>query len=280
MDFLAQLVVWLNTVANGLGKALSLPIVLLPGWLSATLIAAATGVLFLAAFKYTSHQQAIKRVRNDIKANLLALKLFKDSAAVTMRAQGRVFMGAFWLILLGFVPFLAMIVPACLLLAQLGLWYQNRPLRVGEEALVTMKLNGSAATAWPSVALEPTSAIEIVVPRVRVQSQREICWTIKAREAGYHRLVFQVNGTPVEKDLAIGDDFMRVSTLRPGWDWEEALFNPWEKPFAADSPVQSIAIDYPERTSWTCGTDWWIAYWFLVSMLAGLCFRRWLNVNI
>jgi hypothetical protein len=279
-DLLAQLVVWLNAVANGLGRTLLAPIALLPGWLSATLVAAVTGVLFLVAFKYTSHQRAIKRVRNDIKANLLALKLFKDSAAVAMHAQGRILVGAFWLMLLGFVPFLAMIVPACLLLSQLGLWYQNRPLHVDEEAVVTMKLNGNASAPWPEVYLEPSEAAEVLVGPVRVQSQREICWSIRARETGYRRLVFQVNGTSTEKDLAIGNRFMRVSSVRPGWDWEEILFNPWEKPFSADSPVRSIAIDYPERSSWTSGTDWWIGYWFVVSMLAGLCFRRWLNVNI
>jgi hypothetical protein len=279
-DLLAHLVVWLNAVANGLGKTLLAPIALLPGWLSATLVAAVTGVLFLVAFKYTSHQQAIKRVRSDIKANLLALKLFKDSAAVAMHAQGRILVGAFWLMLLGFVPFLAMIVPACLLLSQLGLWYQNRPLHVDEEAVVTMKLNGNASAPWPEVYLEPSEAAEVLVGPVRLQSQREICWSIRAREAGYQRLVFHVDGTPTEKDLAIGNRFMRVSSVRPGWDWEEILFNPWEKPFPADSPVQSVTINYPERSSWTSGTDWWIGYWFVVSMLAGLCFRRWLNVNI
>jgi hypothetical protein len=282
-DLLAQLAVWLNAVANGLGTLLA-PIALLPGWLSATLVAAVTGVLFLVAFKYTSHQQAIKRVRSDIKANLLALKLFKDSAAVAMHAQGRILVGAFWLMLLGFVPFLAMIVPACLLLSQLGLWYQNRPLHVDEEAVVTMKLNGNASAPWPEVYLEPSEAAEVLVG-LRVQSQREIRWSIRAREAGYQRLVFQVDGDTIDKDLAIGDGLMRVSTIRPGWDWEEILLNPWEKPFPPDSPVQSIAIrrsttDYPERSSWTSGTDWWIGYWFVVSMLAGLCFRRWLNVNI
>ena len=65
-----------------------------PGWLSATAIAAVTGVLMLAVFKYTSNQGAIKRVRNDIDAHLLALKLFKDSASVALERRGAVSWGA------------------------------------------------------------------------------------------------------------------------------------------------------------------------------------------
>ena len=50
--------------------------------------------------------------------------------------------GAFRLFVLALVPMLVMIVPVLLLLGQLSLWYQPRPLRVGEEAVVALKLSG------------------------------------------------------------------------------------------------------------------------------------------
>src|SRR5262245_24050227 len=114
MDVLTQIVVWLNAVANALGAWLLAPIGVLPGWLSITIVSAVSGLLILIAFKYTSHQKAIKAVRSDIKAQLLALKLFKDSARVTLRAQGRIFVGAFKLLFLAIVPMLVMLMPVCL----------------------------------------------------------------------------------------------------------------------------------------------------------------------
>lgn len=278
MNALAQLVVWLNAVANTLGWLLS-PIAVLPGWLSATLIAAVTGVLLLLVFKYTSNQRAIKRVRDDINANLLTLKLFKDSAWVAMQAQGRLLVGAGRLFLLTLVPMLVMTVPVVLILGQLSLWYQQRPLRVGEDAVVTLKLNG-AESPLPEVYLEPAAAIETMIGPVRIHSRREVCWNITARQNGCHRLVFRVGEQVVEKELAVGDGFMRVSVQRPGWVWSDALLHPWEKPFGPDSPVQSITIDYPARSSWTSGTDSWLVYWFIASMVAAFCFRRVLNVNV
>jgi hypothetical protein len=280
MNLLAQAVVWLNAIANLLGGWLLAPLSVLPGWLSATLVSAATGVVLLVVFKYSSNQRAIKRVKDDIKANLLALKLFKDSASVALRAQGRILVSAFWLAVHALVPMLVMMVPVLLILGQLSLWYQSRPLQVGEDAVLTLKLNSNAASAWPEVRLQPTDAIETLIGPVHVRSQREICWSIKACACGYHRLIFHVGEQTGDKEVAIGDGFMRVSTLRPGWHWSDTLLHPSERPFGPDSSIQSIAIDYPERSSWTSGTDWWVIYWFAVSMVAALCFRRLLNVNI
>jgi hypothetical protein len=280
MDVLTYLIVWLNALANALGRVALAPIGWLPGWLSATIIAAGTGVLLLLVFKHTSHQRAIRRVRSDIKAHLLALKLFKESASVALRAQGRILLGAWRLLILAVVPMLVMALPVSLLLGQLALWYQARPLQVGEDAVVTLKLDSTAESSWPDVWLEPTSAIEVTVGPVEVKSQREICWNIKAREGGYHRLVFDIRDKTTDKELAIGDGFMRVSPRRPEWSWSDMLLNPWETPYSADSVVQSIEIDYPQRSSWTSGTDYWMIYWFVASMVGALVFRRWLNVNL
>jgi hypothetical protein len=280
MNELTHVVVALNAVANALGRLLA-PIGLMPGWLSATLVAIVTGVGMLAIFKYTSNQRAIKRVRDDINANLLALKLFKDSASVAVRAQGRLLLDAIWLLVLALVPIAVMIVPVTLFLGQLSLWYQQRPLQIGEEAVVTLSLSDDPESPMPEVRLEPTTAVETTLGPVRVFSHREVCWNVKARENGYHRLGFRVGEQSVGKELAIGDGFMRVSVERPARIWSEALLrNPWEEPFGPDSPVRSIAIDYPARSSWTSGTDWWVIYWFIVSMIAALCFRRILNVNV
>ena len=78
----------------------------------------------------------------------------------------------------------------------------------------------------------------------------------------------------------MGDGFMRTSVERPGWCWLDILLQPAEPPFGPDSAVQAIRIDYPDRASWTSGTDWWLVYCFAASMFFALCFRPLLNVNL
>jgi hypothetical protein len=277
---LAQVVVWLNAVANALGRLALWPVASLPGWISATLIASVTGMLLLLIFKYTSNQAAIKRVRNDIDANLFALKLFKDATPVVLAAQGAMIRGAFRLFVLAVVPILVMTVPVLLMLGQISLWYQHRPLRVGEDAVVALKLGGSPGTPMPEVALEANPAAEVVTGPVRVSSQREVVWVIRARAGGSHRLIFRAGGQAVSKDLEVGAGYMRVSPRRPGWDWYDALVNPAEPAFPSSSPVQWIEIVYPDRPSWTSGTDYWVFYWFVVSMVAAFCAKPFLNVNL
>ena len=232
-DVLAWIAAWLNVGANVLGRWLLAPLGVLPGWLSATVVAAVTGVLLLVVFKYTSNQRAIKRVRNDINAHLLALKLFKDSAWVALRSQGRILMGAVRLFVLAVVPMLVMAVPVTLLLGQLGLWYEARPLRVGEEAVITLELGGDAGSPWPAVSLDPSDALDVTAGPVRVRSRREVCWNVKARQPGDHRLAFRVDDTTIAKELAVGDGFMRVSADGPAG--------------TARDPAESLGTAVPAR---------------------------------
>jgi uncharacterized membrane protein (DUF106 family) len=277
MNLPAELFSSINLITNAvLGSALS-KLAVLPGWLSNTIISAVTGFLLLLIFKYTSNQRAIGKVRDNIKANMLALRLFKDEIAVTLQSQGRVFYGALQLLFHSIRPMLVMILPVSLLLAQMGLLYQFRPLLPGEEALVTIK---AAPAALNEVQILPNCDIDVTIGPVHVPSKNEIYWQIKPVSKGAHQLVFKVEDQTFEKQVAVGEGFMRVSSVRPGPSWSEILLYPAEKPFNSESPVYSISVNYPDRVSRTSGTDWWIVYFFIVSMLFALLFKPFLKVRI
>jgi len=277
MNLPAELFSSINIVTNAvLGPAFS-KIAVLPGWLSNTIISAVTGFLLLLIYKYTSNQRAIGKVRDNIKANMLALRLFKDEIAVTLQSQSRVFRAALQLLFHSIRPMLVMILPVSLLLAQMGLWYQFRPLLPGEEALITMKL--APATSNDAIIL-PHPGIDVTIGPVHVPSKNEIYWQIKPLSNGSHQLLFQLENQTFEKQVVVGDGFMRISAVRPGPNWSEIILHPAEKPFKSDSLVRSISVDYPDRPSRTSGTDWWIVYFFIVSMLFALLFKPFLKVRI
>jgi uncharacterized membrane protein (DUF106 family) len=156
-----QVVVWLNQFSGAVASVILAPIAWLPGWLSATAIAAITGIVMLLMFKYTSNQKAIRHTRNQIKANLLALSLFRDDLRVGLRAQLALLMGAARLLTHSLLPMLVMLVPMCLVLGQLALWFQARPLLIGEDAVVTVHLSDSDKQSIMDVQLVPDSAAEI-----------------------------------------------------------------------------------------------------------------------
>ncbi|SFI64814.1 hypothetical protein [Planctomicrobium piriforme] len=272
--------VWFNTIANFLGSIFLAPVAWMPGWLSLLLVSAICGVLTLLVFKHTSNQPAIRHTRRQIQANLLALSLYKDSIRVSLQAQGRILFNAGRLLVLSLVPMLVMLLPTCLLLGQLALWYQARPLQVGEEAVVTVQLSKTAARELKELQFTPGDCVTVTVGPVRVVTKQMVCWNIKAVEPGLHQLVFTASDQQFGKELAVGDTLMPVSLQRPDASFADVLLHPRETPFAADSPVQSIEIAYPDRTSWIAGSDTWLISWFVLTMLFGLAARPLLKVDL
>jgi len=276
MNFAAQVIAWINIFANGIGKFVFDPIRFLPGWLSITVISAITGIILLVVFKYTSNQQAISRVRDRIKADMISVKLFNDSLSVIFSAQMGAITGGFRLLFYAVVPMLIMMGPVVVLLAQMGLWYQARPLAAGETAVITMNLKDPAADA----VIQSITGAQVLSGPVHIFSKNQVLWEIRANDNGNHRIVFNVAGSDIEKELVVGNGFMRVSPLRPGNAWLDILLYPAEKPLPEKSPAASIAIEYPKRISKTCGTDWWVGYFFIASMIFAFMFKPIIKVRI
>ena len=277
-ELLTKILAWLNAGASPIGRTVFGFIGVMPGWLSNSIISLVAGVGMLWVFKHTSNQTAIGRARDGIKADLLSLRLFKDSLAVTFGAQGRMIKGAGLLFVHAMVPLAVMLVPIMLLLGQMGVWYQFAPLAVGEEAVVAMKL--APSDEWPTVRLQPNDAVEVAVGPMASPGAGEVWWTLRAIKPGNHTLTFDVGGETVTKALAVGSHPMRVSKRRPDMSFTDVLLHPDEKPFRAADTVRWIDIQYASSVSWTSGADYWVIYFFIASIVFALLFKGMLGVRI
>jgi hypothetical protein len=172
---------------------------------------------------------------------------------------------------------LVMIVPFSLILAQLGLWYQAKPLTPGEKTVLCIEVDPAVIN---DVKLQSLNGAKIIAGPVTASDKNEINWKIEATDIGSHEIVFQIAGQTFTKNMVVGEGLVRLNPIRPGADIGKMLMYPDEKPFAADSPVKSISLDYPDRISMTSGTDWWIAYFFVMSLIVALIFKPMLKVKI
>ena len=73
---------------------------------------------------------------------------------------------------------------------------------------------------------------------------------------------------------------MPVSIKRPSLNIGDLILYPAEKPFDKASPVQSIEIDYPDRTGPLTGSGNWVITLFVISMLGAFAVKPFLNVKI
>ena len=242
----------------------------LPVWTGITVLSALTGVLMLIAFRYLSNQRAIGRARDEITANLLALKLFKDEIRVALHAQWRLLRALARLQVLMLVPVLAMALPLMLGVAQMAARYQWRPLRPGEQTLIKLQLAPGHAELPEAVLRSDPGVTDVVGP---VPGGGVLVWRARAGELGRHTLRFDVAGATVEKELVVSDRFERVSAERPGRRWTAQLLYATEPPLASDAPVQSIEIEYQGIESRVCGENWWVLYFLIVSMASALVLK-------
>ncbi len=270
----------LNPLCTKLGDLVYAILSPFPIWIGLTLLSVAAGLIALLAFRYTSNQTAIGRAKDDIKANLLALKLFKDELGVTFRCQLRLLWAIARLQRYMLFPFFVMLPPMLLLLAQMGIRHQWRPLQPGEQTNIELRLTDEAPTTDTTptepITLQPNPGLAEIVG---VPGADRTVWRITAGSPGRHILQFHLGAESIEKELVVGTEFQRVSAIRTRHNWGAQLLHPAEPCLPADATVASIQILYPHVDSWIHGANWWLLSFFVISMATALIFKPLFNVR-
>lgn len=273
-----EIIAFINQGVNAVADLLLTPVMRLPNWLSCSLLSGVTGLIILVLYKYTSNQTAIKKIRSRIKANMLAMRLYKDSLDVTLTAQWQLFKGGIALLVNSLIPLAVMMLPMIMILAQLQSWYGYEPLAKDTEAIVTVQLDSGESLA--SVKIDSITGAHIVTGPVRIQTLNQAAWSIAADEDDAGNIIFDVNGEKFEKSLVTGErQNTKMSPLRPGRKFSDVLLYPAEKPFKVNSVVQSINVTYPQR-EWEAGiTGSWIIDFFIMSCVIALLCKNIVKVS-
>ena len=85
----------------------------------------------------------------------------------------------------------------------------------------------------------------------------------------------------VSEQVVVADGLAGVSPVRLKGNFWERIFTSGEPALADNSPVQSIAINYPPREISFAWTEWnWIVLFFVVSLIAGFIFKSALGIQV
>jgi len=273
----------LNSILTALFDTVYAVLGLGPRWLSLTILSGVVGVIALIVVRYCSNQAAIGRVKDDIKANMLSLKLFKDELRVVLRAQARLVWAGLRMQYYMQQPRLVMFIPFVLGAAQMGLRYQWRPVETNEPTDLTVLLRPDAPDSAMSWILETPATVEAApsAQGVRINADRKaVVWNLTGRKAGRYVLTLRNGSESVTKEFVVGRDQDRVSPMRPGPSLLDRILYPAERPFGSDSVIESIAVTYPPRDSWFDGADWWIVWFLVVSIVIALLLKPVFGVKL
>ncbi|MCX7016062.1 MAG: hypothetical protein NTW86_26480 [Candidatus Sumerlaeota bacterium] len=270
----------INACVTFLFDALLWPIAVFdPRWAMAA-VSLATGVVMLWIFGKVSNQAAIRRTKERIRGNLIGVRLFQRDLGVVLRLQRRILRDTLVYMGHSLAPMLVMIVPVALILIQLSVRMDRRPLRPGETAVVKARMRDGAG--FPrDLALESSAYAAVETLPVRDASNREAVWRIRALEPGAGALTLRAEAREIAKRVVVDERWGRLSAVRTGAGAMAQLLHPGEQPIDAASPVQSIEIVYPSLSLTLFGRPiHWLVWFFVLSIVFGFALKGFLGVEI
>ncbi|PYJ01814.1 MAG: hypothetical protein DME25_17435 [Verrucomicrobia bacterium] len=279
MIFIAAL---LNKVLTFLFGLVYVPLKWLGPFWSLVGISWLAGILLVWMFGKVSNQDAIRRTRDRLSGELIGLRLFKDDLRVFFGIQFQVLLWTFRYLRHSLVPMLILMVPTIFILIQLNYHYGLRPLRVGEQAVVKVKLRDAAALARDiDFTLTAPENLKIETDGLRIPELKEICWRIRGVSPGRFDVSVSDGQKKVTKQAAVGGRLEGVSSLRTGENWLTSLLYPGEAPIPQRSAIESIEIRYPELDILFLGRRVnWLILFLILSLGLGYAFKGMLGVQI
>ena len=237
------------------------------------------GLLMVLVFRYTSDQNAIRRTKDQLKAHLLAVRLFQDQLQVVLRAYARILGGTGRYLRLAFTPLLIVILPLTFLIVELDRYLGWQPLQPAQAFLVEVRVDTPQALNQVALQLPPELAIS--APPVHIEKDKEVVWRVVANREGRYNLSIVGAGQPASKQVTVSEGLARVSPIRLRDSFWERILSSAEPALPNDSLIRSIAITYPSRNVTLAGWKFnWIVLFFVISLVAGFIFKTVLRIQV
>jgi len=240
-----------------------------------------TGIVMIFVYKYTSNQSGIRQSKNRIKAHFLEIRLFGDDWKSMLDSQKNIFLSNLSYMKYALIPLCFIIIPVILIMIQLNLRYGYEPFKVGEHAVVSVKLDYSKDSRYADINLKVPQNVVIDAPVLRINSTNEIDWRIKPEQPGTYDLEFELDNQKFTKKFVVTDKITRISPLKSKAKIIDAFMNPAEDPLPADCHIESININYkPAIMNIFSFKIHWIIVFFAISLIAGFSLKGFFNVEV
>jgi len=240
-----------------------------------------TAIAMLWIFGKLSNQEAIRIVRQRIRGNLLAVRLYQHDLKIVMYLQKKILVDTFIYLRYSLGPFLVMVIPIVLILAQLQLYFSVQPAQVDESLIIR------AVVADPEILQDTipelvadSDSVRVETPAVRSLEDGEVAWRIKPLRPGRHTITLRIESRGVTKLLVVGEDWTGVPFLRSNSSLD-ALLYPGEEMIPDGEPFTAVEIGYDPLPILLAGWDFhWLVLFFLLSLLFALLLKKPMGVEI
>jgi hypothetical protein len=274
---------YVNSVLSYLFDLVMTPFQPLNPLLSLFFFSLLTGIFMLLVFRYTSDQKGIKETKDKIKAYLLEIRIFKDNLSIQLSAQKKLLIYNAIYMKHAIRPVLFMIVPVAIVIIQMDAWYGRRPLRPGDSTIVSIQVSDEGRSKLLSnTSIEVEKGMTVEKPSLRIFETGELDRTIRAGEAGVHRIRVTVAGHSFPKDVIVSDGRLaRVSALSVNSGSWRAILTPGAEALSENAFLKRIEVCYPSRSVEIF--DWkihWLIVFFIFTTVIAFSLKKFFKVEI
>ncbi len=261
-----------NRLITGFFNLLLWPLGPLPPIWALAVVSVFAGAVMVWIFGRVSRQEQIRGIKDRIRGNLFGVRLYQHEIGVVLRLQKQILADTGRYMALSIAPMLVLLIPMSLIMVQLNLHFASRPLRPGEQALVRISVADPRLLNGP-LSLKGDDSFVVETPPVRITSEKEAAWRIRAVRPGHHSLTVQIGDQQVEKALDIGTRWSAVSPLRTA-SWVDSLLYPSEPRLSQRVGVSAVEVLYrplPLRVlGWSVD---WLVFFFIISVVASFALK-------
>ncbi len=252
---------------------LLLPFAKLPPFWGILFLSLLTSLFVLAVYRAISNPNRVKDTKNRIKANILAIRLYRDfwQTIVSSFFKSLFYTGKYFV--LNLLPLLVVLPLMFLLFVQMDIRYGMRPFRPGES--ITVKANFAGAIGAAEAVLAPNAGYQAVMNPVYVDALGEVDWKLRALQKGKTDIAISVDGVTFRKDLVVGNGLLALSNKKMAASSLAHFIYPVEKLLAPRAPLTSISIQYPARGISLLGFEThWLVWYLVLTMIIALALKN------
>lgn len=247
----------------------------LPPLAGLLVLSGSLGVVLLVLFRFLSPQRRLRATKDQMAATVYEMRIFADSPRLVLLAALRSLRWLAQYFVLS-LPALVVLFPLVgLLLVRAATHYDYRPLRVSEDALITLTLEQDAR-GQPIRVTSSSADLELLPPVVQVRSLGQVFARVRANKPGTYQLRAQVGQVQIQKSVQVGQRGAPLSPERTqGADLDLLLS---QEPPLSQGAVKAISVPYPRAPLCWLGLPWYLLL-LIISMAVAFALRGRLGVT-
>lgn len=221
------------------------------------------GILFLSIlmafvvlwiYKWVSSPRLIRTSKDQIKANILAIRLYKDSGTIIMVSFFKSLVYTFKYFILNFGPVILIIPILFPAFVQMDVRYGLRPFEVGEEIVIKAAFNRNPNDL--DIKLQDNENYKPKMNPVFINAYKdvdrkkpikEVNWKMEATREGTTTIKINVLDKTFEKELIIGASRRALTNKKMKASNLEHFIYPAEGLLGGNNEMKHIYIKYPGK---------------------------------